>query len=304
MKNEPIPMTRLFRIPRTIALLTTVVAFTATLPRARSADEPFSSVHGLIQLEFSDHYITPRGLDVENQGVIFQPLMLLFWDLYSAKDGGIDDISLTTGVWNSWHTNKSGASPGHWNEIDPILGLTFKFQKDWQFDVGYSAFHSEVGSYPTSNNLDLKLTYHDAGAGGVTFNPYIEYFDELHQKATVDLNPPTSKTGYYFVLGCDPTYKIDNIKLELPTFLNFVSSNFYQKFNGAGGGAGLAVFSTEIKGTIPLTVPQRFGFWSYYTGVQYYHLSNDGLLDGNQVLAVSKRTPNLFQFHTGITIFF
>jgi len=39
--------------------------------------------------------------------------------------------------------------------------------------------------------------------------------------------------------------------------------------------------------------------------VQYYHLSNDGLLDGNQVLgADASRTENLVQFHGGISIFF
>ena len=39
-------------------------------------EEPW--VHALLQIDISDHYITPRGLNVENEGVIFQPLFLVF----------------------------------------------------------------------------------------------------------------------------------------------------------------------------------------------------------------------------------
>src|SRR6187402_425006 len=93
-----------------------------------------SRINGLVVMEFSDHYITPRGLNVEDEGLIWQPLVLIFWDLYDSETGFLTDISLTTGVWNSVHTEKSGADAGNWNEIDPILGLTFKFGKGWKFD--------------------------------------------------------------------------------------------------------------------------------------------------------------------------
>ncbi|MDB6152773.1 MAG: hypothetical protein JWL90_1226 [Chthoniobacteraceae bacterium] len=133
-------------------------------PLAAVVDEPFGgAIHGLLNLEFSDHYITPRGLDVEHQGLVFQPLLLLFWDLYSPKEGFLNDITLTTGVWNSWHTRKSGATPRQWNEIDPIVGLTFKFATVVTFDVFYTAFNSQTNSYDTSTNLDLKLTLDDSG---------------------------------------------------------------------------------------------------------------------------------------------
>ncbi|MDB6174173.1 MAG: hypothetical protein JWL59_3484 [Chthoniobacteraceae bacterium] len=110
-------------------------------PLAAVVDEPFGgAIHGLLNLEFSDHYITPRGLVVENQELVFQPLLLLFWDLYSPKEGFLNDITLTTGVWNSWHTRKSGATPRRWNEIDPIVGLTFRF--------AYPIFFSRFGTRP------------------------------------------------------------------------------------------------------------------------------------------------------------
>ena len=303
-------------LPYLGALLVTSSALTgayageadAKLSKSVIEPEPESKIHGLINLEISDHYITPRGLDVENQGVIFQPLVLLFWDLYSSKTGFLNDVTLTTGVWNSWHTRKSGANPGQWNEIDPITGLTFKFLNDLQFDVFYTAFRSQTDSYDTSTNLDLKLTYHDHFMGDFSINPYVEFFDEISNKATVELVPAESHTSYYFQLGIDPTYssKACPVKVELPTYVSLVGSDFYQRFSGAAGGSGVGVFSTELKVSVPLDfIPKGYGHWTAYAGFQYYYLNNPGLLDGNVALgATSARKHDLYQLHGGITIFF
>ncbi len=87
--------------------------------------EPFGGrVHGLVQLDISSAYITPRGLNVENQGGVFQHLILIFWNLYNKPDAFLNDVTLTTGLWNSIHTVQSGVEPGNWNEIDAIGGLT------------------------------------------------------------------------------------------------------------------------------------------------------------------------------------
>jgi hypothetical protein len=67
----------------------------------------------------------------------------------------------------------------------------------------------------------------------------------------------------------------------------------------------LAIFSTQIKFMVPLNfITKRYGNWTAYAGFQYYHLSNDGLLDTNQVLATASRNANLHQLHTGISVLF
>lgn len=263
--------------------------------------------HFLLQLDFSDAYITPRGLNVENQGLVFQPLLLSFWNLYSNKDTFINDVSLTAGVWSSFHTQESGADPGHWNEWDPILGLTFGLGDYLKFETNYTAFKSMVDSYPTSHHLELKLKLDDSKwLGDFALNPYVAYWQELENKATVAFNPATSDESYYFTLGVNPAVKLGPVKLEFPTYINLTGSEFYQEFDGTGGGSGLAVFGTEVKASVPLTfIPKEAGFWTGYVGVKYYHLSNDGLLDGNQVLgAQAERDENLVQVHGGISIFF
>lgn len=263
-------------------------------------------IHALLQLDFSDHYITPRGLNVENEGLIFQPLFLVFWNLYGDKEGFLQDVTLTTGVWSSFHTNESGADPGHWNEFDPIAGLGFKFADYWKLDLNYTAFRSMVDSYPTSHHLEVKLGFDDSKfLGAFALNPYVAFWKELENKATVAFNPATSEESYYFTLGVSPSFKAGPVKFEFPTYINLVDGDFYQKFDGTGGGSGLAVFGTEVKVSVPLTfIPKDLGFWTLYAGVKYYHLSNDGLRDGNSVLTANEHKDDLVQFHGGISIFF
>jgi hypothetical protein len=267
---------------------------------------PAPLFNALLQLDFSDHYITPRGLNVENNGLIFQPLFLVFWDLYSDDNGFLQDVTLTTGVWSSFHTRESGVDPGHWNEFDPIAGLGLKFADNWKLDLNYTAFRSMVDAYPTSHHLEVKLSYDDSKLlGAFALKPFIAFWKELENKATVAFNPATSEESYYFTLGINPSFKAGPVKFEFPTYINWVDGDFYQKFDGSGGGSGVAVFGTELKVSVPLTfVPKDLGFWSLYAGVRYYHLSNDGLRDGNSVLTADGDKDNLVQFHGGISIFF
>jgi hypothetical protein len=278
---------------------------TAVAPPLETAPPP-SRVHALLQMDFSDHYITPRGLNVENEGLVFQPLLLAFWDLYSSKDSFVDNVTLVTGIWSSIHTNESGADPGHWNEFDPIAGLSFAFADHWKLDTTFTAFKSMVDSYPTSTHFEAKLSFDDSPwMGKFALNPFVAFWQELDEKATVVFDPSTSDSTYYFTLGINPTLKFDSFKIEFPTFVNLVDDDFYQQFDGSPGGSGAAVFSTGAKATVPLTfMPKGYGSWSFYAGVKYYHLDNQGLLDGNSVLTPNEHKKDLVQFHTGIAVFF
>jgi hypothetical protein len=286
-----------------------VFAGPATDAMAKSVvePEPESRIHALLQVEAGDHYITPRGLNVVDQGLNIQPLFIVFFTLYANKDGFLNEVTLAPGVWNDWGTHQVGVRKGQWNEIDPFIGLTFKFAQGFQLDAAYTGFRSETDSYPTSTNLDLKLTYHDSCFGAFSINPYVEFFDELSNKATVTFNPQTSRESYYFALGLDPTYKFKDFPLtvELPSYVNIVGKDFYQRFDGTPGGSGAAIISTSVKLSTPLKfIPKSYGFWTAYVGCQYYHLNNEGVLDGNQATTKPERDKNLERFFGGISVFF
>jgi len=276
-------------------------------PAAASGDY----VSGMVNLEFSNYHLTPRGINLQDKGLIFQPTARLDWTLYRARqttNAVLDSVGLGTGLFNDFDTVRSGANPGSWNEIDFILGPNATFYRDWKFESPFISFKSETGSYPTCWAWNPRLTCHDHWLRDFSVNPYVEFFDELQNKVTVVLVPAQSRSSYYGVLGMDPTYASEKLPLilELPTYILIPGADFYQRANGSGGGTGLGLFSTSLRATVPLKfLGTSGGKWSLYAGVQYDYLNNPGLLDGNLVVASTPdRQRDLVVFHGGITVRF
>ncbi len=267
-------------------------------------------VSGLLNLEFSNYHLTSRGLVLQNEGLVSQPKLLLYWKLYATdkKAADINEVTLTTGIWNDVDTKQAGVQPGNWNEVDPSIGINVRFLDHWMFESPFTAFISETDSYPTTWNWNPRLTYHDTIWPSFSFNPDVEFFDELSNKSIIVFDQKKAQSGYYGAIGFDPTYVFQTIplKLELPSYLTIPSSKFYQRADGTGGGSGLGLVSTMFKATVPLEfIPKDCGTWSVYAGVQYDYLNNPGLLDGNQFAgAALRRQRNLIQYHAGLTIRF
>src|SRR5258706_12453865 len=88
-------------------LLAAVVLCLSHTRVASSQDAFGSSVNGLVAWDASNHYITPRGLNVEDKGLVVQPLMLLFWKLHATNQGAVSDVTLPTGIWTSLHSHRA-----------------------------------------------------------------------------------------------------------------------------------------------------------------------------------------------------
>lgn len=292
----------------TFSFLGAVTLLLALASPGSSQDLLGSRVNGLMSFDFSDNYITPRGLHVEDEGLVTQPLLLLFWKLYSANQGKVTDVTLTTGVWNSFHSERSGVNPSRWNEIDPILSLTVKFRNGLTVDTATTAFYTPTDSYQTSAHADFKLTYNDTALRGFSVNPYVAYWVELQNKATVVFDPETSSRGSYLTIGAAPTFALGaaGATVDVGTYANFVSADFYQQFDGSDGGSGLAVVSVAPKVNLPLKfLGVTHGAWTAYAGVSYYYLHNEGLLDGNQALSNdSNPDSHLARIRGGLSVFF
>lgn len=292
---------------RALTLFAAVVLCLSHAGLASSQDVLGSNVNVLVAWDASDHYITPRGLNVEDKGLIAQPLMLLLWKLHGSDQGAVSDVTLTTGIWNSLHTHRAGAKPSRWNEIDPILGVAIKFRRGFTVDLSTTAFYTPTDSYATSMHAAVKLTYNDSFRKGLALNPYVAYWRELDNKSTVMFNAATSKESGYLTLGAAPTFGLgaSGSSLEVSAFTNIVGSSFYQRFDGSDGGSGLALVSVTPKVSVPLKfLGVSHGAWKASAAVSYFHFRNQGLLDGNQVLANPERESNLTQFHGGLSVFF
>src|SRR5260370_25165050 len=90
-------------------VLSAVAAATAlTLgPASAQAEDaaPPSRIDALFNLEFSNEYLTPRGMIVHDKGLTFQPLVLGLVNLYRG-DSFINDVTFVPGVWNDFSTSQ------------------------------------------------------------------------------------------------------------------------------------------------------------------------------------------------------
>jgi hypothetical protein len=274
-------------------LTTSVLVFTLILmPHPGSAQEnlPPKFVTGLLDLPLSDYHLTPRGLIVENSGVMAQPRLNLFFNLYES-DGPVDKVTGMVGILNYLQSKQRGPSSStveNWNEMDLLSSLSVTFLKDWTFAFAYEYWLSPINNFPSASHIELKLGYHDhflKGLGDLSLNPYFNTFVELVNK-TADANLNDGE-GHYFELGMVPRYVFAGypLSIELPTYVTFPSSHYYDTMQPDGtpiAHSTVGVFGTGVRVTAPLTfINWRYGRWSAHADFIYEHLFADGVVFDN-----------------------
>src|SRR5947209_2316712 len=90
-----------------------------------------AKINLLLNVEFSDKYVTPRGQIVRDKGLTIQPLLLGFIDLYKSDRTFLNDFKIVGGIWNDFGTSAVarhapfGTKPEtHYTESDPIFGIS------------------------------------------------------------------------------------------------------------------------------------------------------------------------------------
>jgi hypothetical protein len=240
------------------------------------------NIHGFVEFPFKTGYMTPRGLIVENKGLVMQPvggLVLPIGDI-----GPVKGFTLITGIWNSINTYQHDPFVGTWNEMDYFATASGNVGK-FSGALTYSPWNSPPHSFRTEENIDFKVSYNDKDTfmPGLTINPYVDWFWAVAGDSPV-INGRSS--SYYFELGVVPTYKfkfVENYPLTVtvPTYVQVGPKNFWGRGDSAetkpDGNVG--VFSISLNGSVPLSfIPAKYGFWHADAGVQYFWLVNDALL--------------------------
>ena len=292
-------------------------------PAAPAPAPPPSRTDALVNFEFSDKYLTPRGMIVHDSGLDFQNLVLGFFNLYKS-DSFISDVTVIPGVWNDFSSDgvsihaPFGSSPKtDWVEIDPIAGVSVGFAKHFKLDVTYTAFNMQILDIGTSQHLDTKLEFDDSSyLKAFALHPYFEYWQELANKATAadvpSLVDPLNKhlgsgpgSSYYFEVGAAPSYTFQNLglKVELPCRVLLPNKNFYGEYYSSASTVGL--YEVGIKATLPLKfMPQGYGHWSVNAGFRYMGLVDKNLQDMQEFNAPEKSVSDTVQIYAGITTFF
>lgn len=309
--------------PGNAATLATAAALLSlAVPLVRAADAP-SRVNALVNIEFSDQYLTPRGMIVHNDGLTVQPLVLGFFNLHRG-DSWLSDVTLVAGVWNDFSTagvSKQapyGSEPKTaWVEIDPIAGLSFGLGKHVKLDVTYTAFNMQVLDIETSQHLEVKLGLDDSPwLKAFALHPYLIFWQELDGKATAAQVPyfvdplgrnPGEPPGssFYFDFGVAPAYTFEDIglKLEAPCRILLPDPDFYGEYYADA--STLALFEAGLKATMPMKfMPAGYGNWSFHVGFRYMNFVDDNLAGMQEFNAPGQATDDVVQYYGGVSIFF
>lgn len=277
---------------------------------------PPSRVNLLMNFEFADKYLTPRGMIVHEKGLTFQHLLLGLVNVYKG-DSFINDVTLVPGIWNDFSTdglpNSNGDGDTGWIEIDPIAGISTTFAKDWKLDVTYTAFNMQVLGIPFSQHLETKLGFDDSKyLKQFALHPYFLYWQELQNKATAAQVPYAVFLGesgpgpsYYFELGVAPSYTFENIglKIEAPCRVLLPDDRFYGEYYDDASTVGL--YELGLKGSIPIKcMPKGYGNWSFHAGVKYMKFVDENLQGMQEFNAPGEKTEDTWQIFCGLTTFF
>ncbi len=302
-------------------LLLAGLSVSSALPAARgeeppAAPPPASRVNVLVNFEFADKYLTPRGMIVHDRGLTFQNLVLGLVNVYKG-DHFINDVTLVPGVWNDFSTdglpNSNGDGKTGWVEIDPIAGISVTFAKHFTLSETYTAFNMQVLNIPFSQHLESKLAYDDTHLlGKFALHPYFIHWQELQNKATaaqvpyaVFNNEAGPGPSHYFEFGVAPSISVQEIglKLEAPCRVLLPDSRFYGEYYGKSSVVGL--YELGLKGTVPMKfMPKGYGNWSFHAGFKFMHLEDDNVQNMQEFNAPGKSVGDVFQIFCGLSTFF
>jgi hypothetical protein len=260
-----------------------------TQPLLLSADAPASRIHGFLDLRVATGYLTPRGLQVENQGVVVQPLAGLVFNLYDNPQGPFNSLSFIAGIWSSVHSHHPSADI--WNECDLFAGFEARVFDKWTVSVTdmiwtFPDVSNKAEADPnTEYNIEFKLAYDDTEyLKDFALHPYASLFWNYAGDSPVVLGHRT----FYVELGIAPSYTLKAIPdlpvtFTFPVYVQVGDSSFWGS-SSSGDRSNVGLFSAGVKASVPLTfIPKDFGNWNAYVGVTYIHTCNEALTEASQI---------------------
>lgn len=240
------------------------------------------NIHGFFSSPFKTAYVTPRGLVVENEGLVWQPVVGLVLPLFDV--GPIKNLAFVGGIWNSVNTHQQDPYVGAWNEMDVFASLSGTVANNFSLTLTYSPWNSPSHAFHTEHNMDLKIGYDDSkawGNSGFSLNPYVDLWWAIGGDSTVILGR-RGGTGY-FEPGIVPTFTFKGMH-DYPLTFTFpiytqVGPNNYWDANGTYTNNIFGLVSVSANVSVPLGfIPVRYGHWHADAGVTYDHLLNSALL--------------------------
>ena len=166
-----------------------------------------SCITGDIGVAVVSQYIS-RGVVNENQGLIAQPYLDLYFKLYEG-DGFLNKVSLGLGLWSSINSHHTAATPGTslpaWYEFDWTPSLAFTFAKNFTFTTTWYDFDF-VSSGGRASGLGGTLAYNDTDLlGAFALHPHVTVIKCMIGNF---VGVPGGELGWYYEAGIAPGFTI------------------------------------------------------------------------------------------------
>ncbi|HWE00921.1 MAG TPA: hypothetical protein VG326_00825 [Tepidisphaeraceae bacterium] len=262
------------------------------LPRYFDAAPPAveqPNIHGFFSSPFKTAYVTPRGLVVQDKGLVWQPIVGLVFPL--GDFGPLKNVAFVGGIWNSVDTYEASANPstGPWDEMDTFASFSGTVAGAVSLNLTYGEWNSPEHAFVVEHNLDLKISYDDSkmwGSTGFALNPYVDCWWAISGSSTVILGRHGG-TGY-FEPGISPTFSIKAVPdypltITVPMYFSIGDAGYWDATRTYTSSIfGLASISVNL--SVPLSfIPTRYGHWHADAGVTYDYLINDSLLHAGEL---------------------
>ncbi len=249
-----------------------------------------SCITGDLGVTIPTEYIT-RGLVLENQGVIAQPYLDLYFKLYQGT-GFVNKVTFNLGIWSSIHSHTqpqpTTSTTQAWYEFDYTPGIAITFAKNFTLTASYFEFDSPADAFLTARSLNFNLAYDDTDLlGAFALHPHFTYLYELTAPGFAGLGP----NGSYYEFGLAPSHTFGPVTFSIPLTVGLGSNGFYAGQTFGYASAGLQV-------SIPLSfVPECYGKWTFSGGYTYYELG-DNVADAT---ATGHESHHVLQGAVGLT---
>jgi hypothetical protein len=221
-----------------------------------------------------------RGYNQEDQGFIAQTNTgINFSNVLGealADNPVISPLTVSIGLWNSFHDQKTGATgtAGAWYEADLWAGVSTTIADTVDLGFTYVAYVYPNGAFATIHELQWELSYDDSESpwlGDVALNPYALFAVEIQDGGGTD--------DAYFELGITPSFVILDsqdwpVTLAIPVVVGLSLDDYY--ISPAGNSDIFGYVSTGLHASVPLTavIDQKFGNWSFTLGVDFFFLGS------------------------------
>lgn len=264
-----------------------------------------AAIDGRLGFDFTSQYFF-RGIQQENQGILFQPWIELNSQLWKASEGPAS-VDLVFGQWNSLHDGPTGngGNGGVWYESRFFVGANAQVSERLQIGARLNFYSTPNGagiarglSNITELQVDVRFDDISVLVEDFALNPYARIAVELNNQ-----RDGGSDEGQYFELGIAPQFDVGTLGesplvLTTPIRLGLGTGGYYENPVTNGDDDFFGFLQLGAVASAPLDfLPAGMGPWIGHAGLHALLLG-----DNNETRNGGDAAELFFEF--GMSTFF